>query len=250
MGTRDYYLGAMKGALFAELPDARLVDITHDVDKNGGAVMGGHILRNTYRNFPPGTIHIVAVDTNVGLESRHVVFEYDGHCFVGTDNGIFSLAFDGKPSAIYDITQLASGSATFPAISVFVKVAAELAKGKKPEELGRPAIGLIDKRMFRATVEPSAIVGTVIYIDDHGNAITNVDRALFEQVRNGRNYALYVRSMGYMIRKISKQYTEVAEGELVAVFNHAGNLELAIHNGSIAALLGLNIGSSIRIEFA
>jgi len=249
MGGHDYYVGAVKGALLSALPDAVLVDITHDVEKNGGVVMGSFILRNSYRQFPPGTIHIVAVDTNVSLESRHVVLEYEGHFFVGTDNGIFSLAFDKRPESVYDITHLAVGNLTFPAISAFVQVAAGLAQGRKPEELGKASIGLVEKKMFRATVEPAAIVGTVIYVDSYGNAVTNVDRQLFEQVRNGRNYVLFVRSMGYAIRKISRQYTEVAEGELVAVFSHAGNLELAIHNGSIAMLLGLNIGSSLRIEF-
>lgn len=249
MGGHDYYVGALKGALLSALPTATVVDVTHDVEKNGGVVMGGFILRNSYRLFPPGTVHIVAVDTNIGLESRHVVFEHEGHYFVGTDNGIFSLAFDSTPQRIFDISHLAKDSLTFPAIAAFVPVAAALVGGRRPEELGKAAIGLVEKKMFRATVEPAAIVGTVIYVDSYGNAITNVDRRLFEEVRKDRSYTIYVRSMGYAIRKISQQYTEAAEGELVAVFNHAGNLELAIHNGSIAMLLGLTIGSSIRIEF-
>lgn len=250
MGTRDYYVAAVKGALLSMVPDAVIVDITHEVEQSGGVLMGGMILRDAYKKFPPGTIHIVAVDTNVNLESRHVVFEHEGYYFVGTDNGIFSLAFDQFPSQVYDINHLLVNGATFPAYTVFVKVASLLTQGKKPAEIGQGPIKLIEKSIFRPSIESNALVATVIYIDNYGNAITNVSRNVFASTQNGRLFEIQTRNKEYKIRKIHKQYTDVPEGEIVALFNQSGLMELAIHNGKISMLMGLEVGSRIRIIFA
>lgn len=249
MGHTDYYTGVLKGAIYRMIPEATIIDITHAITLEQGIVPAGYMLRNSYRVFPPGTIHMVAVNTKLDFESRHVVFEHDNHYFVGTDNGIFSLAFDNQPEAIFDISHLEGADGTFPALEVFVPVMADLARGKKPEEIGRPTIGLVQKTMFRPTIGADSILGTVIYSDIYGNAITNITRELFNQVGKGRKYTVHIRSLEYGIPKISKSYAETESGELLAVFNASGNLEIAMSNGSLLQFLKIGVGSNIRIVF-
>lgn len=249
MGHSDYYVGVLKGAIYRLVPEATVIDITHAITLEQGILPAGYMLRNSYRLFPAGTIHMMAVNTRLDFESRHVIFEHDGHYFVGTDNGVFSLAFDEQPEKIYDISHLEGADGTFPALQVFVPVMAALAKGKKPEEIGRPTLGLIQKTMFRPTIDSDSILGTVIYSDVYGNAITNITRELFEQVGKGRKYVVHIRSLEYGIPRISKSYAEIESGELVAVFNASGNLEIAMSNGSLLQFLKIGVGANIRIAF-
>ena len=249
MGHSDYYTGVLKGAIYRMIPEATIIDITHAITLEQGIVPAGYMLRNSYRLFPPGTIHMVAVNTKLDFESRHVVFEHDGHYFVGTDNGVFSLAFDNQPETTFDISHLEGADGTFPALEVFVPVMGALVNGKKPEEIGRPTIGLVQKTMFRPTIDNDSILGTVIYSDNYGNAITNITRELYNQVGQGRKCIVHIRSMEYGIPRISKSYAETESGELLAVFNASGNLEIAMSNGSLLQFLKIGVGANIRIAF-
>jgi S-adenosylmethionine hydrolase len=249
MGSADYYTGVFKGAIYRAVPNAEIIDITHHIKMETGITPGGYMLKNTFNLFPKGTIHVVALNTVIEQHSRHVVFEYQGYYFVGTDNGVFSLAFDSEPVNIYDISHLPGANTTFPALSLFVPVIAGLAEGKKPQEIGTPISGLVRKVMLRPTIDKDAIAGMIIYIDHYGNGITNIDKEIFDRVGRGREYTVHVKSMSKGLNKISKSYTESHLGDLVAVFNVTGNLEVAINNGNFQKLMRIDIGHTIRIEF-
>ena len=98
-------------------------------------------------------------------------------------------------------------------------------------------------------MEDKSITGSIIYIDSFMNAISNITRELFERVRKGREFEIYVQSKHYKITSINNFYHESTVGELLAIFNSAGLLEIAINNGSAARLLNLEINSTIRVEF-
>jgi hypothetical protein len=134
-------------------------------------------------------------------------------------------------------------------MDIFVPAAIDLFQGKKLDEVGATEIKLVEKTMFYPTVEPNRIVGSILYIDVYGNLITNVTRNLFEKVRNGKRFKLYVRSVTYSITKISNNYNEVMEGEMVAVINYSGLIEIAMHNANCAKMLGVEVRSSMVVEF-
>ena len=94
-GTKDYYVAAVKGTILSQLPAATIVDVTHEIEPFNVS-QAGFTLKNCYRSFPPGTIHIIGVDTIESMECPHVVVKAEGQYFISTDNGIFSHILDGK----------------------------------------------------------------------------------------------------------------------------------------------------------
>jgi len=249
LGYRDPYLAMAKGKLLSGIKDLQIIDISHDPTITGDEMIGSFMLRNVVPQFPKGTMHIISVNTTIDFVSRFVAFEHKGHYFIGADRGIFFMCMGEHPEKVFDITGYSKSFTTFPLMDIFVPAAIDLFQGKKLDEVGATEIKLVEKTMFYPTVEPNRIVGSILYIDVYGNLITNVTRNLFEKVRNGKRFKLYVRSVTYSITKISNNYNEVMEGEMVAVINYSGLIEIAMHNANCAKMLGVEVRSSMVVEF-
>ena len=129
---------------------------------------------------------------------------------------------------------------SFPGLSVFSKVACEIIKKTPLKNIGEPVSDYSKQIPLRATIEDNSITGTVIYIDSYGDAITNISRELFERIGKGRAFEIYVQSKHYKITELNTYYSETTEGDLLALFNSVGLLEIAIRNGSAKELLNLN----------
>lgn len=250
LGYRDPYLAMAKGKLLSGSKDVQLVDMSHDPGVTSDQMIASFMLRNVVPQFPKGTIHIISVNTTLDFGSRHVVFEHKGHFFVGADSGTFYMFLGEHPQKVYDISSYAKAHTTFPLMDIFVPVVIDIIQGKKLEEIGAVEIKLVERTMFHPTVEPARIVGSILYVDVHGNLITNITRNLFEKVRNGRKFRIYVRSATYSVSKISNNYNEVIEGEMVAVINYSGLIEIAMHNANCAKMLGVEVRSTMIIEFS
>lgn len=250
LGIKDYYVGSIKGAIYKDSPDATVVDISHDVPKFDIA-QAAFIIANTFREFPEGTIHIVGVNPEETPETPHVVVVYDGHYFIGADNGIFSLIFEKTPERVMELTLTQDTDfLTFPTKDVFVKAACHLARGGTLAVIGKPLPELNERMMLRAVVDGSMIRGMVIYIDSYGNIITNISRHLFQKVGKGRPFTIQFRVSRYDIHVIHNTYKDVPEGEKLALFGATGFLEVAINHGNANGLLGLRISDMIRVEFS
>lgn len=249
LGYRDPYLAMAKGKLLSGISDVQIVDISHDASATSDEMIASFMLRNVIPQFPKGSIHIVSVNTTIDFGSRFVAFEYKGHYFIGADRGVFYMFLAEHPEKVYDITSYTKSHSTFPLMDIFIPVALEITRGKSLQDLGAAEIKLVEKTMFYPTVEPGRIVGSVLFIDGYGNLITNITRNLFEKVRNGRRFSIYVRSAMYNVTKISNNYNEVIEGEMVGIMNYAGLLEIAMHNANCAKMLGVEVRSSIVAEF-
>lgn len=257
MGLRDYYVGALKGAIYSQLPDAIVVDISHAVAPFDIA-QASFVLRNAYPHFPKGSVHIIGVNPELDLDAgiMHVLVKYSDQYFIGADNGIFSLLFDREPDQIFelDLSQ-AVDDLTFPTKDVFVPAACHLLRGGTPEVIGKRREMLIERTLFRPVVEENAIKGNIIYIDSYGNAITNITRQQFREVVRGRNFRVVYGRASEGIREISEAYNNVPEGERLALFGSGGFLEIAINRGAYGSgggaesLLGLKVNQSVRIEF-
>ncbi len=249
LGLKDYYVGSLKGAILKEIPNANIIDISHDIPPFDIAV-ASFCVKNIYNDFPKGSIHIIGVAPGADEQTRHLAIEKDGHYFIGADNGMFSLIFDTPVETIYEI-QLSdsSSSQTFPTKDVFVKAAAIIARGEGLEKLGRKAGNIQERMIFRAISEGNIIKGMVTYIDTYGNVITNISKQLFSDFGKNRNFGIIFRRADYTIDEISDNYNLVPEGEKVAIFSNSGFLEISINKGNASNLFGLKLYDTIRVEF-
>ena len=249
-GTSDYYVAAVKGTILSQIPDATIVDITHEIEPFNLPQVG-FTLRNCFRCFPPGTIHIIAVDTIESLDNPHVVVKAEGQYFISTDNGIFShILNEGKfdEAVIIEVLQ-DSDSFNFATRDRFVKVAAMIARGEPLSNIGSPREKLNLGGVFCAVVRDNTIEGVVIHIDSYENLITNITKEMFERERRGRDFTIMVKGNLYTIDKISDSYMDVREVDLVAIFGSHGYLELALREAKLASLCGIELSSTIKVVF-
>jgi len=245
--NEDFYIGAVKGSIYSECNDVNIVDITHQI-KPFNIFQAAFILKNCYRFYPEGSIHIIGVKTESISDQPFIAAKCNGQFFIGTDNGIFSLLFkdEEKPEFYILNNQIPS---SFPALDVFSKVVCKISQNEPIESLGTKTEKINRRVPLRATIEDNVISGSIVYIDSFQNAITNVSKDLFERVIKGKPFKIYVQSNHYMISKINQSYHETSAGEILALFNSLNLLEIAINGGNAAELLNLTINSSIRIKF-
>ncbi|MCK4288291.1 MAG: SAM-dependent chlorinase/fluorinase [Bacteroidales bacterium] len=246
-GHSDHYIGAVKGSILSQLPDVKIIDISHQVAPFN-IEQAAFILKNCYKNFPKGTIHIIGVNTEESDKNPHTVVFINDHYFIGTDNGIFSMIFDKPPKKIIELNIMRdSDYFTFSTRDRFVKAAIHIAEGKKIEDLGVERKKVNEKILFKPAVEKNIIKGIIIYIDSFENVITNITEQLFKKIGKGRKFSVLFR--GESINKIYKSYNDVPVGEIVAIFGSNGHLEIAINQGNASGLLGLGINDTVMIEF-
>ncbi|MDC3338005.1 SAM-dependent chlorinase/fluorinase [Flavobacteriales bacterium] len=255
MGTRDHYVSAVKGAIYSQLENAQIVDISHDLTRFDIAQCA-YIIKNSFQEFPKGSVHIIGVDPEASVNRAHLIVECMGHFFIGADNGIFSILFDKVPENIFELNiSQDSDDLTFPVKDVFAKAACHIARGGTPEIIGVRITSIQQKQMYRPIVEENLIRGTVIYIDAYGNVITNITKSLFQQVSKGRSFKILFRSSAYAIDKISRKYSQVPEGEKIALFSSSDYLEIAINKGVEGSgggankLFGLKIYDTVTVQF-
>jgi len=256
MGLKDHYVAAVKGAILREQPDALIVDVSHLIAPfdNGQAAF---TLRNAYPDFPAGTIHIIGVNPETDGRTPHLVVRHNGHFFIGADTGVFPLLFDGMPQEAFELTiQLADDHAAFPTKSVFVKAACHLARGGTPETIGRRTSQVREQIGFQPAVDAASIRGKVVYIDSYGNLVTNIRRALFDEVGGGRPFRIGFGRPEDDITRLHRTYGEVPHGERVAFFGSTGLLEIAVNKGvegaggGAARLFGVDAEDAVRIDFS
>jgi S-adenosyl-L-methionine hydrolase (adenosine-forming) len=247
-GLKDHYLASVKGKILASNQDVNIVDISHHITPFN-IEHAAFVIKNSYQDFPEGSIHLIGVNTEESDKYSHVVVYHNKHYFIGTDNGIFSMIFDDQPEKVFELNvPQDTDFFTFSARDRFVKAALHLANGDPVEELGNPLKKIQTKMLFKPAVEKSLIKGMVIHIDAYENLITNITKDLFDKVGKGKKLSIQLR--GVKIRTIDESYLDVPTGETVAVFGSNGHLEIAINQGNASSLLGISVNDAIRIEFA
>ena len=251
LGTVDHYVSAVKATILRQLDNANIVDISHDIP-SFNIIHAAFVLKNVYQEFPPGSIHIIGVNAETNEDNSHLAVYANGHYFVGTDNGIFSLLLDLKPDKIIEITTTRdSDNENFPVKDVFAKAACHIARGGTLEIIGTE-IKQFSKEYAKleALHDKNSIRGSIIHIDHYGNAITNISQRLFKDVAKGRAYTINLGSKEhYSLNTIKRKYNEVQAGDAVAIFISTDLLSISINNGSASSLMGLHINDTVRIEF-
>ncbi len=178
-GTKDGFVGAMKGVILSLNPDVRIVDISHEVQPFN-ILEGALLLKAHYRYFPAGTVFVAVVDPGVGSERRPIAVRCEGYFFVGPDNGIFDLVLkdlEGPPSAVVlenrDL-QLPRVNNTFHGRDIFAPAAGYISRGVPIELFGRSVEYTYRLNFPGASVEGDRVRGEIVYFDRFGNGVTNV----------------------------------------------------------------------------
>ena len=264
-GTKDHFVGAVKGAIYSELSDAKIVDITHEISPFN-ITETGYIIKNSYKSFPEGTVHIIGVDSELSADNKHIAIELDNHFFVCPDNGIISMiASEIQPTKIVEINIHDRTVSSFPVLDIFVQVACFIARGGNLTVIGKE----IQKFKTLVEIQPKVnqkitqIIGGVLYVDNYGNVITNISRKMFQEIGKGRDFK--ITASRYFFTKVHGKYNEITgknpkdsrqfDGHKLAIFNSAGYLEIAIYRsnlntvGGASTLLGLAYRDPIIIDF-
>jgi S-adenosyl-L-methionine hydrolase (adenosine-forming) len=268
-GTKDYFVSSVKGAILSELADVTIVDISHLVNPYDLSE-AAYIIRNTYEEFPKGTIHVIGVNAISSPFQKPICALINGYYFICADNGILSLICEkNEPEEIYEITAYPEGiDSLFPMKNCFVPVACHLARGGVPALLGNKRTELKQLNELKPLYRDDKIItGNVIYIDHFGNVVTNISREFFEEIAQDRKYKILLRQKDFSMTDITviyDHYNEVVQdfskevqafGRTLCLFNSAGFLEVTLYksnpviSGGANQLMGLKKGDTITIEF-
>lgn len=265
-GEKDHSAGATKGAIYSELPDAKIVDISHSIAPFN-VPEAAYIIFNAYRNFPKGTIHVIGIDSELNRENKHIAVKLDDHYFICANNGIMSMiCAEIAPEKIVEINIHDKIESSFAVLDVFVKVACHIARGGTLEVIGKV---IQDIKPIKDIVpfvndDKTRIIGSIIYIDNYGNVVTNIKKKFFESIQKGRRFEVSARN--YKFDTIHRKYSDIInfdvekskrhdEGRKMGVFNSSNYLEIALYKsnsasvGSASTLLGLRLRDTITVNF-
>jgi hypothetical protein len=249
-GTRDYYVGAMKGVILGIAPDVRIVDVTHDIEPHN-ILEAGFILWQIWPWYPPGTIHLAVVDPGVGADRRIILGQYGGGYVIAPDNGLITLLQRDVPAdAMYIVENrhyfVSQPSGTFHGRDIMAPVAAHLARGVKPREFGRLTDRLeVLLETHGAERTRSGLRGRVLHVDRFGTLVTNIGK---EQLAapDGSRRTWQVLVNKQPIGAVRSTFCDVAAGEPVALIGSCGLLEIAVNRGSAVERFGP--ADTVRIE--
>lgn len=254
-GTRDGFVGVMKGVMLQIAPNSVLVDISHELPPF--SISAAAFLNEwAYGYFPQGTVHLSVVDPGVGTRRRVLAVETSGHLFLAPDNGLLSPLFkSGGPVKIVHVTNhklfLDKISHTFHGRDIFSPLAAHLSKGTRIEELGPEIDDPVVLNLKPLQVNEKHIACSIRYIDRFGNLVTNLDSRSFEdwlKQTGCDSENVVVTGFGHRIQGISRAYGEKQRGDLLAIFDGFDRLEISVSAGDAASVTGLGIGDTIYVQ--
>jgi S-adenosylmethionine hydrolase len=239
----DIYNGIIKGKLSCMCPGVTVIDNACSIPAFNIS-HASFIIRNTYNNYPAGSVHIICVHSEAVKDQDYLIVRARDHFFIGTDNGIFNLILNSDPDEVVKIDHNDSSDE----LEIFAKAASDLISGKKPAELGKRVKAVSERLPLRATIDKDVIIGSIIFIDSYGNAISNITREVFYRVFENKECRILIQSNKNYTDQISLRYSDVPVGDMLARFNQLDLLEIAINGADVSELLSLSVGSAVRID--
>ena len=231
-GLGDAYVAQVKARILSSLPDALIVDITHEIPSYA-VLSGAWLLFTTYAWFPKGTVHLCVVDPGVGSNRALIIVKKAGHIFIGPDNGIFSFLYPADE--VMEVTWRPDGeiSQTFHGRDIFAPVVVKI--------LAEPScrgLGSVLENPVTLDVENSMVV----HIDKFGNVVTNIECSHMKP-----GVVLHCGKM--RIDFIVRTFSEIPEGGIAIVCGSSDTIEIVANRGSAAQLTGAYVGMPIRMDF-
>lgn len=265
-GHQDTYVGVMKGVMLGICPDALMIDLTHMIEPQH-IRQAAFALLNTYHYFPEGTVFLIVVDPGVGSERLPIAVRTGGYTFVAPDNGVLSYVMAGM-NAI-EAVQLANRDYQLPEVSqsfhgrdIFAPAAAYLAAGVALDAFGTRLKSITRLSTPVLTIDADVVTGEVVDIDRFGNIITNIgklrwltfDRLVLKPNFGGQT-SIHILAKKAVVTLSSAQvsalrtsYSDVGQGEFLAMVGSNGYLEIAVNHGHAANQLGVMIGDSVKLS--
>ena len=243
-GYQDHYAAVIKAQILQHCPSATLVDISHGITPFSIA-QGAHVLKASYHAFPPGTVHIFAVQGSA-IAEQYIAFLWNGHYFLGRDNGFVGLLTATEVEQCVVLDSVDDSMPTFPTQALTLP-AAKLAQGVSLSEIGTSTNSPQRLLPRQPRLTGQQITGHIIHIDHYGNLVSNITQEAFERLRNGRKFE--IRFARETLYSLHTHYAQVAPGDCVCVFNSLALLEIAIYQGHAASLLGMREDSPVAISF-
>ena len=265
-GNKDYSVSELKAKIYNEITDVRIVDISHNISPFN-LTEAAYIIKSAYRHFPKGSIHIIGIESDLTPENAHIAMKFDDNYFIGADNGIFSMIIgDFKADSMVEINIHKNYNNTITANDVFVKIATHISRDGKLEVIGKKIDSIKEIKDIKPVVsnDNNQIIGSVIYIDNYGNVVTNITEKIFDKIAKSRPFTIYARNVKF--DKIFNNYSDAIDysvpkdkreedGKKIALFNNLGYLELSIYKsnpstvGSASTLFGLGYRDQISVHF-
>jgi len=252
-GLRDAYVAEMKAVILSVNPNARIVDISHEVEKFD-IRMGAFTLASAAPYFPEGTVHVAVVDPGVGTERRPIIIQTKRSLYVGPDNGLLILsARKEEVSHVYHIRNprymRPKISTTFHGRDVFAPAAAHLAKGCTPSDYGPEIHDYVIPEFAKPCATKKDLVGEVLHIDDFGNIITNISRGDLDKIGIVEGFRLSIKLRGKATRmKFCSTYGEAPAKKPLALIGSHDFLEIAINQGSASKTFKTKVGDTVIIS--
>ncbi len=264
-GTRDAYAGVIRGVLADRAPDARVIDLTHEIPAGDLRAAALHLWQ-AHAYFPAGTVFLAVVDPGVGTARQPIAVRLPNGFGVGPDNGVFSYLLapgEAPHAAVIDVSRLSPGmpSMTFHGRDIFAPAAARLARGAALSDLGPPAANLVSLPTPRLDLTAESAAGEVLWINSFGNAVTSIGRLhasgpavelepcwLPASTVSFRASTARVQ-IGANRLPLSRTYGEVPAGKPLAYIGSSMLLEIAVHGGRADKVLGLAPGIPVTLLF-
>lgn len=251
-GLQDSYVAEMKAVILSACPEARLLDISHEIRKFD-VRMGAFVLASAARSFPEGSIYLAVVDPGVGSKRRPLIAQSNRSLYVGPDNGLLMLSAvrEGLRSVycIKDQEYLRdAASATFHGRDVFARVVGDLANEVPPLEIGFEVENYVKPEFSRPIVNENSIGCEVLHVDDFGNIVTNVDVFSIKKSNLIPKRTMVLTEGRKRLRLgFVRTYNEIPEGALGCLVGSHGFLEIAMRMRDASKAARVKPGSKLKI---
>lgn len=236
IGQQDYLVGAIKGQFVQADPACNTIDISHYLSPYN-YLQAAYVCSNAFKHFPEGCFHLVIVNLFDEGAKEMLLASYNNQYIACPNNGVLTMITGAKPSQVVSLPVKSETRGLLDFTRVVAEAFRKISRGNTLATVGEPVANLVEKYPLRSTIGGDWIEGQIIFIDNFENVVVNITQEEFEEQRRGRKFKIvFTREV---IEALSDNYASVHEGELLAWFNSAGYLEIAMSGGKMAGLFGL-----------
>ncbi len=249
-GTKDEYVGVLRGVLLKQNRNIVTVDISHHIAPQDVS-SAARIVSRSYNYFPEGSVHLVVVDPGVGSSRQIIAMKAYNHFFVGPDNGIFSFLIQNDEAVVHRVDENKWGgdqpSNTFHGRDIMAPVAAHIAATHSLADIGEQISAASCVKTPGQTVKrlPNVLIGLVVHVDHFGNLCTNISK---NDLADYNPCHCQITIGNEVIHAITSSYSSEKPGKYCALFDSHNFLEIAINQGNASEKLGIGTGSEICVK--
>jgi S-adenosyl-L-methionine hydrolase (adenosine-forming) len=250
-GLGSGYVSQMKGVVTSFSSEVNCIDICHQIPPHN-IQAGAFILATTVPYMPKGSLHLGVVDPGVGTSRRGIVIVTNRHLFIGPDNGLFLPA--ARLFGVFKVYEISNESLfqhpvsnTFHGRDIFASVAGHILKGISFDTIGDEIYDYVDLSFPSSLFIDDLIKAEVLFIDDFGNVITNIEGNRFLPFMLNESSLLIKIGEQNIPAQFAKSYDFVSKEEVLVTIGSHGYVEVSVNQDKADNRLGLHIGDTIEL---